>query len=96
MRIIAFMWLLLNVVHLNAQVYIGGVLNSKNGHQQAGDTIVLAGTYQDPETQLLYYYEKGTDEKVPADKVSLLLSGVNFWDVQQFYYITHKGNCKTQ
>jgi len=90
MRIISVGLLLMSTLLLRAQIYIGGVLNSKFSHKQAGDTLLLYGAYQDPETQALFYYEKGTNDKIPAEKITLKLNEVNFWDVQQFYYISHK------
>jgi hypothetical protein len=90
MRFFVFVLFFLNTLLLNAQVNLEGVLNSKSGHQQAGDTIILTGAYQDPETQILYYYKRGTGEKIAAENITLQLDGVDFWEVQQFYYISYK------
>jgi hypothetical protein len=90
MRYIIYLFLVLSAPFLNAQVYIKGVLNESFANKDAGDTVVLCGAYEDAGTQKLFYYQKETDIKIPAEKVSLLLNKADFWEVQQFYYISYK------
>jgi hypothetical protein len=67
-----------------------GVLNSPFDTFNSGDTLELSGIYEDVSSGKLFYYQRGTESKIPAEKISLQLDNVDFWDVQQFYYITHK------
>jgi hypothetical protein len=90
MRIISTLFLILFTSYLNAQVFMKGVLNSPYESQTSGDTVLLSGVYQDASTEKLYYYQKGSDLKIPSEKLTLLLNEADFWEVQQFYYTTHK------
>jgi hypothetical protein len=90
MRYIITSILFLLAYNLNAQVYMKGVLNSPFDTFNSGDTLELSGIYEDVSSGKLFYYQRGTESKIPAEKISLQLDNVDFWDVQQFYYITHK------
>jgi hypothetical protein len=90
MRFVYLLSLLLITPLLNAQVFLKGVMNTQAGSLSAGDTVVLCGAIEDPETQKLYYYQKDNDVKISADKITLQLNDVDFWSVQQFYYTSYK------
>lgn len=90
MRLIYLITPILLTPALAAQVFLRGVLNSPFASMNSGDTVTLCGAFEEPETQKLYYYQKETNSKIPSEKITLLLSKADFWEVQQFYYTSYK------
>ncbi|MBA7529883.1 hypothetical protein ES705_22082 [subsurface metagenome] len=90
-RFIAFI-LLLNLLSTDiwAQILIKGVFKMPHNSYETGDTAVFAGAQEDADSKKLYFISESSNDLVPADKVGLLFNEANFWDLQQFYYISSK------
>ncbi len=71
-----------------SQTTIKGILKKPYESFKSGDTILLAGATKTGNQNNLYYILRSTDELIPADDIYLLLDEIEFWDIQQFYYIS--------
>jgi hypothetical protein len=73
-----------------SQVSIRGVFTGNVKEFRAGDTAIFNGAREDAYSKRLYYYLKGTNGQVAADKVDLLTDDTDFWELQQFYHTSQK------
>ena len=86
----AFLFAFLTTLSINAQVNIKGVLKSSFDNLGVGDTAIFTGAKEVGKDNQLHYLLKSTDDFLPADQIILLLDDINFWDVQQFYYVNYE------
>ncbi len=74
---------------LQSQVYIEGIVKTSYPDYKTGDTATFAGATEKGDNNRLYYILKSSHDLIPADDVLLVLDGVDFWDIQQFYYASY-------
>lgn len=75
---------------LISQVYVEGVLKVKSKGYHVDDTVTFYGTREDKTNKKLYYLVKNSNKEISAENVNLITQNRDFWDIQQFYYISAK------
>jgi hypothetical protein len=88
-KMLILLFFVLSPIRTYSQVPIKGILENPYKSFKTGDTIIFAGATETGNNNNLHYILKSTNELIPADKVYLLLDEIDFWDIQQFYYISY-------
>ncbi len=73
----------------NAQISIKGVLKASFDNYDIGDTAIFTAAKEAGTDKQLYYFIESSNDLIPANQVNLLLDGLDFWDIQQFYYVNY-------